>query len=568
MNATMTTGTYEQVSLGVIIPSTTNPRKSFDDASMADLTASVREAGVQSPILLRAAGDGFEIVCGERRYRAALAAGLDTIPAIVRELDDDAAYQAQIIENLQREDLGPMEEADSYGHLARAGVAVIDIASKVGKSGAYVAHRLQLLKLIDKGQAALRKDELPLGHAMEIAKLAEDEQADALAECLDDNYGNGSMDLADLKAYIQRTFRLDLSRAPFDLKSAAMSPAAGPCLDCPKRTGANTLLFSDVKAGDHCLDAKCYGVKVQTVIHVRVEELKKKQDTVPLLSYQYRAEGKLGILGSEHYTLVRKDWTCGSAVQGVMVDGPDVAKKVKVCIDTSCTVHHRFGSGGSSSSSDGAKRKKENAKLRRDTEVRLRTAKSIVDRVMSSRLADDEVNIDDALDLAEYAFHRMDHTQDGRLAKALGWDRDVMGHRSSDRKDTLSGMGIRKAAALAVLATVASDLTVQGSSGRSDAERLNRVAERNGVDVEAIEALVDAEILAKLEKKSKPAVKAAAVPVAPVVKAKPAPKKKIAVKKVVAKKPAVKKLSPAGRKQIAAAMKKRWAAARGKKATG
>jgi ParB/RepB/Spo0J family partition protein len=506
----------------------------------------------------------YEIVCGERRFRAAKAAGLETIPAIVRELDDETAYQAQIIENLQREDLGPMEEAESYGHLARAGVAVIDIASKVGKAGAYVAHRLQLLKLIDRGQKALRKGNLPLGHAMEIAKLAEDEQADALEQCLE----YSDMDLAELKDYIQRTFRLDLSKAPFDLKSKSMSPEAGPCVDCGKRTGANALLFNDVKAGDHCLDAKCYGVKVQTIIHVRVEELKKKQDTVPLISYLYHG-GPAGAIGSADYELVRNDRPCGSAVMGVRVDSQDVGRKVKVCIDKSCKVHHRY-SGGSGSSGDtegAAKRKKENAKLRRDTEVRLRTAKSIVDHVMSDRLPDDDVNIDDALDLAEYAFHRMDHMQDGRLAKVLGWDRDAMGHRSDDRKDMLAGMGIRKATALAVLATVASDLTVQGASGRSDAERLNRVAERNGVDVGAIEALVDAEIeskgRAKLEKKGgKPKVVAAA----PVTAAK---KKAAVAKKSVkkaAKKKGPKKLSAKGRKRIAEAIKRRWSAR--KKATG
>src|SRR4051812_38349679 len=125
-----------QVSLGAITPSPTNPRKRFDDGGMADLTASVREAGVQSPILLRPmfdADDGellrYEIVCGERRFRAATAAGLTVIPAIVREMDDGDAYQAQIIENLQREDLGPMEEAESYVVLSRNGIAIVDIAS-------------------------------------------------------------------------------------------------------------------------------------------------------------------------------------------------------------------------------------------------------------------------------------------------------------------------------------------------------------------------------------------------------------------------------------------------------
>lgn len=554
MNATMTTGTYEQVSLGVIIPSTTNPRKSFDDASMADLTASVREAGVQSPILLRAAGDGFEIVCGERRYRAALAAGLDTIPAIVRELDDDAAYQAQIIENLQREDLGPMEEADSYGHLARAGVAVIDIASKVGKSGAYVAHRLQLLKLGVNGKKSLGDGKLPVGHAIEISKLNPKEQERALDWAMP-SWGSPPS-LPQLKERIRNEFRLDLSKAPFSIKDAHLSPEAGPCVDCPKRTGADSLLFSDVKDGDSCLDAKCYGAKVQTVIHVRVEELKKTQKTVPMLTESYQAQKgqPAGTLGNGAYQLAPKP--CDSALFGLFLDGKRIGQKVRVCIDKKCVTHHGGGNrfGGPGTAADQAARKKQAAKDKRDGEIRIRTATNIVTAVLSSKLMNDDINVDDAIDLADYAFNRMDHAQDGRLAKVLGWDKKVMGYRSKDRRDMLSGMGMRQAISLAVLATVAGDLTVQHSYGPGRANLLNELAARHGVDVKAIESFVDADLRAKASAKGGK-------------KAKPAAKK-VAVKKAAAKKPAVKKLSPDARKRIAAAIKRRWSAARGKKASG
>jgi len=553
---TTTTGTYEQVNLGVIAISSTNPRKSFDDAGMQELIASVRASGVQQPILLRprqTSQSEFEIVCGERRFRAAFAAGLETIPAIVRELDDDDAYQAQIIENLQREDLGPREEAESYGRLARAGVAVIDIASKVGKSGAYVAHRLQLLKLIAKGNKALADGKLQLGHAIEISKLNPKEQEEALGWAMP-SWGSPPS-LPQLKERIRGAFRLDLSKAPFSIKDANLSPEAGACVDCAKRTGADSLLFSDVKEGDCCLDAKCYGVKVQTVIHVRVEELKKTQKNVPLLSETYQAQKgqPAGTIGSKDYELASKPYrTCEAAIFGIMVDGTRIGQKTKVCLDKKCEAHGGGSSGRIEYDSPQAKaaRAKEASKLKRDGEIRLRTASSIVTAVLSSKLLNDDINVDDAIDLADYAFNRMDHAQDGRLAKVLGWDKKVMGYRSKDRRDMLSGMGMRQAISVAVLATVASDLTVQHSYGPSRPNLLNELAARHGVDVGTITSNVDAEIRAKAEKKAgKPKVKA-----------------KAPVAKSVAKKSAVKKLSAEGRKKIAAAMKKRWAAR--KKASG
>jgi ParB family chromosome partitioning protein len=550
-------GSYEQISLGAITRSTTNPRKNFDDASMAELTASVREAGVQSPILLRRLDDPdtgrfltYEIVCGERRFRAATAAGLETIPAIVRELDDAAAYQAQIIENLQREGLGPMEEAESYAVLARTGISSAEIAAKVAKPAAYVHQRMQLLKLTGKVRTVLAEGVLPLGHALEIAKLAEDEQREALGECVD----GGLPSLAEFKRYIQQSFRLELAKAPFSLKDTKLNAAAGACVDCPKRTGADSLLFDDVKAGDQCLDAPCFQAKVSRLIDVKIEELMKSQGSAPLLSESYylRNPPRTGTLARDSYALVTKAGLCDSVVVGVMVDGPQVGKRFQVCIDKKCAVHHARYSGGAQ---DPEARKKQAAKDRRDTEVRLRTAQAIVDAVHSSRLRDEDVNIDDALHLADYAFRRMDHAQDGRLATALGWERDCVSDRNSlDRMDMLSGMGLRKAVALAVLATVAGDLTVQHSYGSGEASGLNGLAERHDVDVDAIADRVDAEIKAKTTAKG--------------AKKKPVAKKVVAAAPVVAnpvaksRRPAKRELSAQAKKNIADAMKKRFEARR------
>lgn len=541
----MTTASFLEIPLEHITPSPTNPRKIFAEEALAELTESIKQAGVQTPILLRPIIESnevgwprYEIVCGERRFRAAKLAGLMTIPAIVRDMEDGEAYQAQIIENLQREGLGPMEEAESYAKLANNGMSTVDIAAKVGKAAPYVHQRLQLLKLVDKGQQALSSEKLTLGHAIEIAKLTPAEQKQALEYALA-SWRN--VKLNELKEYIQREFRLELSKAPFSIKAGNLHPDAGPCVDCSKRTGADKLLFSDVKQGDSCLDAKCYSVKVETIVHVRVEELKKTQDSAPLLSSFYTVPKGLpkGVLGSASYhEIYSKQDACESAIFGVLLDGSKRGQKLKICINPKCPKHHAIGGnrfGGGGMAGDQEARRKEKAKARRDGEIRTRTAKAIVDRVQSSSLADDDINLDDVVDLADYAFHRMDHAQDGRLAAVLGWPKSWMGYKSKERRDALAGMGARKAMALAVLATVASDLTAAHSWGPSRPDQLKEVAVRHDVDVAAITAAVDAEL-----------------------KAKKKPAKKTLAKKGVKSKPA--KLSPEAKKRIAAAMKKRFAA--------
>jgi ParB family chromosome partitioning protein len=122
MNQTQSSGSFESIPLEAIRPSSTNPRRNFDETALNELAASIGEAGVTQPILVRPIpnpadiyiAEGYEIVSGERRFRAAKLAGLEEIPAFVRELDDRTALEIQMIENLQRADLHPMEEAEGY----------------------------------------------------------------------------------------------------------------------------------------------------------------------------------------------------------------------------------------------------------------------------------------------------------------------------------------------------------------------------------------------------------------------------------------------------------------------
>lgn len=167
--------TLTRIPLEHIYESVHNPRKHFDDATLADLAESLRTAGQLTPIIVRRIANPvdfhYEIAAGHRRFRAAKLAGMTDLLAIVREMDDATFLEVLTIENLQREDVHPLEEADAYRTmLERGGLEVAALAAKVGKSVRYVRDRLTLLRLIPPMQTLYLEGRLLLGHALEIAK--------------------------------------------------------------------------------------------------------------------------------------------------------------------------------------------------------------------------------------------------------------------------------------------------------------------------------------------------------------------------------------------------------------
>jgi ParB family chromosome partitioning protein len=148
-------------------PGRYQPRKSFDEQPLADLAASIKEKGVLSPILVRPIGaDRYEIVAGERRWRAAQIAKLHDVPVVVRELPDDQALEIAIIENVQRADLNAIEEGAAYEELiTQFGRTQDDVAREVGKSRSHVANTIRLLKLPEAVKAWVREGKLTAGHA-------------------------------------------------------------------------------------------------------------------------------------------------------------------------------------------------------------------------------------------------------------------------------------------------------------------------------------------------------------------------------------------------------------------
>jgi ParB family transcriptional regulator, chromosome partitioning protein len=174
-----------QVSLASIVPSPFQPRKDFDREALAELVDSIRQHGIIQPLVVRDVGGRHELIAGERRWRAAQQAGLGQVPIITRVASDLEVLELSLIENLQRADLNPIEEAQAYARLATEfGMRQEDIAQKVGRSRAAVANSMRLLDLHEQVQAWVTQGLISVGHAKVLLALKEPEEQRAVAETI------------------------------------------------------------------------------------------------------------------------------------------------------------------------------------------------------------------------------------------------------------------------------------------------------------------------------------------------------------------------------------------------
>ncbi|HVV94330.1 MAG TPA: ParB/RepB/Spo0J family partition protein [Hyphomicrobiales bacterium] len=197
-----------------IRPNPNNPRRNFSEAALDELAASVREKGVVQPILVRATGDGYEIIAGERRWRAAQRAGLHDVPVVVLEVSEREALELAIIENVQRSDLNAIEEAAGYQVLiASHGYSPTDLAKTIGKSRSHIANTLRLLKLPEEVRAAVEDGRLSAGHARALIGL------DDAGEVARRVIAHG-LSVRETEALVQRL------QTPPETKSMPMRPAS------------------------------------------------------------------------------------------------------------------------------------------------------------------------------------------------------------------------------------------------------------------------------------------------------------------------------------------------------
>ena len=176
-----------QVSLDDIIPNRFQPRLSFDEQGLNELAESIKQHGIIQPLVLRKIGDKYEIIAGERRYKASYIAGLSEVPAVIINLNDNESAEVAIVENIQRKDLSPIEEAKSYKKLLDRGYLTQDqLAGRMGKTQATISNKLRLLNLDDEVQDALLNNKISERHARSLLRLEDkNDQKEVLHEILE-----------------------------------------------------------------------------------------------------------------------------------------------------------------------------------------------------------------------------------------------------------------------------------------------------------------------------------------------------------------------------------------------
>jgi ParB/RepB/Spo0J family partition protein len=285
--------------------SPTNPRKrrGLDIDSLNGLAASITAQGLAQPILVRPlpgsrAADTFqdreegrplatyELVCGERRLRASRLAEQATIQMLVRALDDQAALELQLVENIEREDLDPMEEADGFQLLrTRLGYSVEQIAERIGrgKGADYVRKTMKLLDLTPEGREALDEGHLGRSTGLLVARYPAEQQADVVAfikNLADTNGTPAPFRSVAPKVFVR--FNLDLKKAVWPIEDATLLPDAGACTECPKRSGAHADLFGDDgNSPDSCTDPDCFADK--RAAHVERVKARAAKDGIKVI---------------------------------------------------------------------------------------------------------------------------------------------------------------------------------------------------------------------------------------------------------------------------------------------
>jgi len=361
MNTAITTNVPRELPIAMLTESPTNPRRAFDEAFLKELASSIDSQGVLASLLVRPKNQHYEIVFGAQRFRAAQIAGKESVPVEIRDMTDAQVMEAQLVENLQRRDVHPLEEARSFKgllDLEEPRYSIEQIAAKIGKPPAYVATRLKLTELAEVVVEEFYREEIGVGHALLLAKLPLDKQEEALKACFREDWGasNGRkakrilLPVRNLQTWIEQNILLVLKDAPFDKKNAHLVAIAGSCVDCPKRTGHNKLLFSDLGKLDACTDPSCYQAKVDA--HV-ANTIAAKPKLVQISTGYTKPQEGSAIVPRGKYVAIASEKpkdkeqaqrpqykTCKFTTEAIIADGDGKGEVHKVCANPVCPVHH------------------------------------------------------------------------------------------------------------------------------------------------------------------------------------------------------------------------------------
>lgn len=441
-------GELRLIPLSEIEPSTNNVRKKSDDKKFAELLKDIKAKGVLQPILVRAievaGATKYQIIAGERRFRAASMAGLTEIPALIKVMNDADALSAQLVENLLREDINALDEADGFLRLKdELNLDVRKIAQRVAKDARYVARRLALTNLIEEGREDFRTERLTLAHVLEICRLAPEIQCEAIAACYEtkavqnekrDGYDyvpdkeRPARHVRQLQNWLVQNVQLNLQNAPFKLDDARLREDGLTCINCPQRTGHDKLLFADIKSNDTCLNPLCFQDKLQQLVQLTKVSVEAKQGKpAALISDRYGSRTKPdGTLGRDQYQLLQKKADrCEFAEQSVLADGGEVGQVKWICREPDCTDHlgrvsesrsHTSGNGSTAPSPEGRhQRKQELFDLKVDEIVRKRAIREALNAFTWPL---DRTHLNEAV---KEFFRRIPYADQQTIREVFGW---------------------------------------------------------------------------------------------------------------------------------------------------
>jgi len=508
----------QDIPLAKIRESKTNPRKQLDESKLAELAENIRQHGVLQPVLVRPLPEGeadtYELVAGARRFRASKLAKRESIPATVRELTDAQALELQVIENVQRVDVHPLDEAQGYAALIQLQpntYTVESISTRVGRSPAYVSGRLRLIQLIPEAKQAFYEDKLTVAHAFEVARLQANDQRRALQECFPRHRNAGAIlkdktaeaiTVRELRGWIAREIHLDLTNAPFDPQDEKLLPAAGACSRCPKQTGSNPLLFPEIpRRASICTDRECYRAKLEALVQIQVKPLEEKGEK-PLRVSQapaWQANGHAKhVLFEGQYRRAKAKGECPNTKAAVLIDGKGAGSIFYLCQAEKCDIHNRV-TRYQPTPQEQAQRKKEALAERVEKLSRVRILEAIRKKLPDALSRPDLEMV--ALDY----FRRLGHDNHRRLSKLYAWEekksKTSWGAQTVDyEKIAAAAVQAMKTAdlnRLLVVCSLVSDLYCPGYNPRQALEKnsnLARTAVRYKVDSARVATAVRVEL--------------------------------------------------------------------------
>lgn len=350
-------GNWQLAGKDSVIPRVDNPRRINEKtASFKDLIESIRCAGIITPLLGRphpVKKGCIELLAGHRRRLAGLAAGLTEFPIVVREMDDKTAVEVLVFENLDRENLSPMEEARGVDLLLKSNHAPADIAARMGKAPQWVARRASLLTLTAQWQGFAEDHGITAAHLELIARCSKATQDELLQLLYHDHargrYFTGPSSLKDLRGYIANEL-MELKQAPWKLDNTVLVPKAGACETCPKRSGCHADLFDEGLdgKGDRCLDRQCWKAKHAAYRKLREAELRKEHKDLVLIKGQgYDYDEVQGLKTLDSYQFTECKQSTAGAKPALIVSGKGQGSLTWI----------KMGSGGGGTRESAAKKK-------------------------------------------------------------------------------------------------------------------------------------------------------------------------------------------------------------------